>query len=66
VVRAGIYQKGPGKAGVELGKLPEQRALKCTALNGVQVGDVALVHAEGRVEGAQQCHWVARMLGDQL
>ena len=53
LVRPGIDQKGTGEAGMELGQLAKQRTLQCATLNRIEISDIAFVHAESRVKGAQ-------------
>ena len=58
-VRAGVHHDGAGEAGLELGQLAEHRALDGSALDRVEVGDVAGGGAEARAEGAEQRHGIA-------
>ena len=63
---AGIDQQRAGEAGVELGQLPNQRSLERAALDGVEVGDVALVDTEDGVKRTQQCECVSGAVRHQV
>lgn len=51
---------------MELGQLTDQRSLDGTALNGIEIGDVALVNFEQCVKGPEQRNRVSDPLRRQL
>ena len=64
-MRPGIDHDGAGKAGLELGQLPDERALHGSALDGVEIGDIAGRRPQPAAERLQQRHRIADFLGHQ-
>ena len=58
--------RASGKAGMKLGQLANERSLHRSTLNRVEVGDIACVNAEGRVERSKHGDGIAYSPRHQL
>jgi len=61
-----VHDQGTGESGVKGRQLAQQGALDRASLNGIQICDVALVNAEGRMKRAQDRDCVSDLIGYQL
>ena len=66
VVGARVDQQRTGEPGMKLGQLTEQGSLQRATLDRVEIGHIALMDPERRVERPEQRHRVAGLVGHQI
>jgi hypothetical protein len=64
-VGAGVHQQGAGATALELGQLAKHGPLDGAPLDGIEIGDVALLRPEPRAKGPKQGDRVPFRAGGQ-